>query len=367
MRSVVVMVVLTMVFAVGAAFAQSPAITSDSGSFAKGAVISVSGSNFGAKSVPSPFKYDDFDAGSNNSTVGNGWGLEEGGGASTLPQYSTNILRANSDLSVRLEYFGTQYLNSIGTYDMDNGLANVYIDYWMYIDRPLNSPVSRNHKIFRLYTTRNAGLPNHYLATVCYEPRAFMTNDGVDGGWNDTHSYSSFPMEDFNQNWVHIQGYFEQSDAGVANGTLKLWINGREEVNRTDSMTRGNSNQSDWKSIWFGNYYSNGTDHVCEEASMDTEIYLDNVYVDKTQARIEIGNNPDYGSCTHREIQIPQSWSNSDINFVANPGAFGDGDQVWVFVVDESGDISPGYGPITVVGGVVQEGPGQPGRPIRDQ
>ena len=71
------------------------------------------------------------------------------------------------------------------------------------------------------------------------------------------------------------------------------------------------------------------------------------VYYDHTRARVEIGNAPTWSSSTIREIQIPKSWSDTGISAQLNKGALSNGANAYVFVVDESGNVSNGY-PITI-------------------
>lgn len=74
----------------------------------------------------------------------------------------------------------------------------------------------------------------------------------------------------------------------------------------------------------------------------DVKMYFDSIYVDNSFARIEIGDQPTYDSCTHREIQLASSWSDSQIEFNVNKGTLPDG-QAYLFVIDESGTASSGY------------------------
>ncbi len=69
---------------------------------------------------------------------------------------------------------------------------------------------------------------------------------------------------------------------------------------------------------------------------------IDDVYIDSSWARIEIGDKPDFDSCTHREVQVPISWSDSSVEFSVNQGSFQNGDSVYLFVVDSDGNVSDG-------------------------
>jgi hypothetical protein len=79
--------------------------------------------------------------------------------------------------------------------------------------------------------------------------------------------------------------------------------------------------------------------------------YFADLYMDTTLARVVIGDNGSYDSCTKREIQIPVTWSDSSLSVKMNYGSFADGDQAYLFVVDESGSVSSGFGPINLGAG----------------
>lgn len=131
--------------------------------------------------------------------------------------------------------------------------------------------------------------------------------------------------------------------------------------------TPGGSDGVSWSSIIGSPYYPlvtyTGIDRLAGETWLiDTPLFgvgvenqalggqqkffMDDLYADNTQARIEIGNNQSFWSCTHREIQIPVTWSSTSITATVNTGSFMSGG-VWMFIVDENGVASVGY-PITI-------------------
>ncbi len=73
----------------------------------------------------------------------------------------------------------------------------------------------------------------------------------------------------------------------------------------------------------------------------------DDIFLNYTKARVEIGNAPTWTDSTVREIQIPTSWSSSSISVKLNKGAFQTGSTAYLFVVDSDGSVSNGY-PITI-------------------
>jgi hypothetical protein len=91
--------------------------------------------------------------------------------------------------------------------------------------------------------------------------------------------------------------------------------------------------------------------------------YWSELYVDVTQARVELGNASTFSSCTHKEIQIPTAWSSGSLSFSANVGTFSPGSNVYLYVVDSNGSVNSNGYPLVVGGTVEDEHPGQPGRP----
>jgi hypothetical protein len=72
--------------------------------------------------------------------------------------------------------------------------------------------------------------------------------------------------------------------------------------------------------------------------------WADDVYLDTTWARVMLADQPTWAASTHREIQIPQSWSSdgSSIGIVVNQGTFASGSTAYLYVIDASGAISNG-------------------------
>lgn len=75
--------------------------------------------------------------------------------------------------------------------------------------------------------------------------------------------------------------------------------------------------------------------------SSTIKMFFDSIYIDNSFARVEIGDNPIYDNCTHREIQPTEIWSDNQIQFTLNQGSFSDG-QAYLFVIDENGNPSVG-------------------------
>ena len=359
-RQGLLLLFITVLAAVAGA---QPVIVSGTGTLSHGESVVLLGGDFGSKASAAPLKFDDFEAGE-PGTVIQGWDTDVGGGTQE-PEYSDTFVRLRSQRSAVCIYEGSQYLSTFGLYRPE-GLTHVYLDFWVLFDKP--DPPSRNHKLYRLYPQRTSGLPNQYLQIYCPEnsPTARFTNDGVAGEWSDTHAHPGWVSEEAQHKWVHMQVYLEQSSAGINDGVLQAWFDCGHTVDRTDYRSRDPVNDADWHSVWFGNYNGHGADDYCA-ASGDAYIYFDDVYVDVTRARVELGDAATYAACTHREIQIPSAWSPDSITIRVNVGTLEEGAPLWLFVVDEGGRVSPGFGPVMLGGRLEDAGslPGKPGQPVR--
>jgi hypothetical protein len=84
---------------------------------------------------------------------------------------------------------------------------------------------------------------------------------------------------------------------------------------------------------------------------------MDDIYVQDTRARVEIGNASTWSACTQREIQKPTSWSNGTISFTLNQGTFRSGQQVYLYVVDASGQVNAAGYPMVIGSGQVATAP----------
>jgi hypothetical protein len=150
---------------------------------------------------------------------------------------------------------------------------------------------------------------------------------------SNSTAYGSSQIDDFDDTWVRIDTYLKQSAANTANGALKYWVNGALDINHANTITRTTSNT--WDLLLLGCFI---------RQNQPVQIYMDDVYIDITQARVEIGNASTWAACTHKEIQPPTAWSASSVTVTVNRGSFGDTDAAYLYVVDSTGAVnSSGY------------------------
>jgi len=81
-------------------------------------------------------------------------------------------------------------------------------------------------------------------------------------------------------------------------------------------------------------------------------IYLDDMFLDFTQARVEISDHATWDETvqTHKELQIPTAWSSSSVTVKINQGSFQDGQTAYLYVIDSNGNVNAQGRPITFNG-----------------
>jgi hypothetical protein len=140
--------------------------------------------------------------------------------------------------------------------------------------------------------------------------------------------------------WHLLQFEFKENSAvRAADGVFRVWFNGGLRSSaRTDIVSRETYSQLKrpvivgWSEVWNANV--GDSDHA------PNDFYMDDIYVDSSWARVEIGDGPTYDACTHREIQIPMSWSDGNILFQVNLGSFQEAESKYLYVRDPDGNTN---------------------------
>jgi hypothetical protein len=308
-----------------------PIVTSLSGTLADGGTIQISGAAFGTKPAAAPLKFDDFERGANDVDV-DGWDTYPNG---HKPTFSTAKPRGNSRVSARANFVSTgpddvSWNSAIGI--ANTPMPKIYLDGWYYLDAP--APYSRNHKPFRI-TSQDNNEPHLDYVVFCNNSLLTSTAGAItDQVWPELGPAS------FAGKWVHIQGYFEESSPATRDGFMRFWVDGQEIANQP--VPTRNLAEERWENVWIGQYLGHDGDTNCPNPIGDAYAYWDDVYVDTSQARIEIGDAPTYEASRHREIQLPKKWTDSSITITVNQGSFTDLSNLWVYVIDGAGRVSDG-------------------------
>ncbi len=320
-------------------------VVSTSGDCREGQPLTISGSRFGAHADNSPgdsstlaVKFDDFDNGVEGEVIGNGWG-----NLRNDPKYSTANQRLGSSLSTYHHFHDNIYACHFGFRDLD--WDEVYITYWRRLDITYLQPPT-NFKEFRIEGDIVPGNYPMMAYATNYGPGSYpMQNFWLAGNGHEGDDWDCGTCK--NRQWDRKEFWIRIGD-DPGQG-FKFWENATllENYTMPQDFPQGvgeylgdNNSKFDYFAIGF--YMRTGSEGVTQ---------FDDVYVDITQARVEIGDNATWEQCTYREIQIPSAWSDTSITVTVNQGAFKSGAQAYLYVVDADGNVNTSGFPITFAGG----------------
>jgi len=317
-------------------------------SFSDGDNVVFTGVAFGAKSIAQPLLWDNFNNGTNGAelTSTGTWRVDSDNVAALRPKFDNGSQRDGVGLNAFFNYPPV----SAGTYQRDmmfyQGLGigrgeKVFLSVWIQSSYPgPDQPSSKQWKIMRLsegpYDTDT--YPDVYFD---YNRNGFYAayRDGVG---NISTSCMSWPTQTDYMPHPTVNTWFNfmieasvETGVGNCDGRAKIWFNGQLEMNIDEAKALFDESDFGWDEAWFGEYIQDNTRGYTAR--------FDDIYIDNSWARVEIGNASNYGACTHREIQIPTNWTSSQISFIANQGSFTTGSDLYLFVVDENGIPSDGH------------------------
>jgi len=328
-----------------------PSINSVSGNIINGGSATVTGLGFGIKSPAAPILWENFE-----------WGFD-GDFISTSPEHTYTYSLNN----------GCPEIDTSQKYGQ--GTRSAFDELWESGDestefRPFYYTFNPSTKIYLSYYGRwghSAGTPSIYgfwktarlvgeggvystppSSGTTYFPSNgdhvyyFENGDGLQYGWK--YDIGDMPKDV----WHRLENYFVASTPGSADGLAQFWHNLVKQNLKanwdTGVMTRNAATT--------GGIFRFNSGHMWVNAELNKHFYIwvDDLYIDNTQARVEIGNNAVWENCTKREIQIPTAWSDGSITFTANQGSFQAGNTVYLYIVDQNGEINISGYPV-VIGG----------------
>lgn len=320
-----------------------PALTGYTGNMTNGSSITISGSSFGTKLTGAPQRWDNFESGTvgaiingNNPIVGEVW--SDWVNTSSRPTYGTGMLRTNSTRSAQSALTGesTQCLQHIREANPE-----WYFTYWYYFDQ---ADSERQSKPWILYGSSNDE-PIAYAGWGQVAVDQGIRMSFIDGGsaltgWPPAYDgwWAGPDVTQARNRWIRIEVYLkESSGANVQDASYRMWTylnNGSPPVlgpyRYPKAVSRTGSGH--WRQLMIGPYKGGGPATL--------HVYMDDIYIDSTQARVEICDTATWAARTKCEIQIPSAWSTTSITATVNRGSFGATDNAYLYIVDSNGDAN---------------------------
>jgi hypothetical protein len=240
-----------------------------------------------------------------------------------------------------------------GTNYFRTPLSNtLFVSYWYRMESINHSGVAKMGRITSSELAGGGGVYNGDGSMAiggqppCYSPFLGVSSDNPNNLVELGSTYFDWANCD---EWVRMDMGRTLNDIGVSNGWILGDIVGYERQNWENIQNVFDPGNYDGKSLQLDTVLL-GLMLANAPAGDTTTLFVDDIYIDNTRARIELGNNPIFNNSTHREMQLPTAWSSAgnNIQFTVNKGSFASGESVYLFVVNENGSVSPGYGPITI-------------------
>lgn len=328
----------------------APTISGISGTVSSGQSITISGSDFGTKSTPTPIKWDNFESGEHGGTI-SGWDLTYGNNVkySNVGNRTGSSLCYAAGVTTADDPSNANASNSRITLNSGISATKIFASYWIKWNwgEITGGQIKHGVHLCREYPGSSAPRINtvlyysnnnpYWQGTGTYTPG--FCSSGIDSCtlWGSANMYPT-------DTWVQVEVQIEQSTADLEDGSLISWVG-----KSTGAMVKvvnfpGNiclrKSDADYNYAQINVWTWAGND---EGDGYSTTIYYDDFYVDNTWARVVIGDASTYDNCTRREVQIPTAWDTGEITVTINQGSFGATDTAYLYVVDDDGTPSSSY------------------------
>ena len=369
-----VILAITAVGTTGSVPDAAPLITSVSGSVTQGGTLTISGSGFGTKSPAQPYLWAPMSNDLNPSSLGviKSWArigaLNYQPGCGPAPNTGCAAGAPSDGMNTNqwaAAIYSPSYYGSGNDWNSYGQKSYVYRKSKRTFSYSNNG--STNVKMFRMWGTS----PTQFLVYPDFYWSVYNGRIGIEGiPQNGTHDYTmpsttiNTAMGPVNQWYSEEYALASNTGAATSDGDFRIAINGG-----TDLVSFPN-NQWERNSITLkvdSGSQGDGTMKVLYPVHMIVEsggnwipaptgsqYFAADVYADTTWARVMIGNSPLFNQTTDREIQIPVQWSSGSIQVNVNINAFPAGQQMYLFVVDSNGNVSPG---LPISAGTASGGP----------
>jgi len=361
-KQVVFMILMISCFSTSSSFA-APQVTIIS---VINSAVNIVGTNFGTKTNAAPVFFNTMEA-VPTGTMPVGFIVKNGLGTpvSDSPARGTSVksMKFFADLTATDATNKEAWNRSV--YDLGVGGADrIYISYWLYLDKTGTSCTSSpsNQCQWQWKNTYIGGNPTAYTSNIAND-----TTMGIDNWFkNSTNSwFNTFALKYYNNlvsgggsnpsmpsdgylfnQWQRVDVYVQRSSLpSIADGKYIIQRIGKPPMINDANIITNDSDDLPWRYIAMGQALTNvNQNYVGNGGRVVWSAFFDDVYIDTTQARVEICDSPTWSARTQCEIQPATAWADSQITFNVNKAGFADGQVAYIYVVDSTGAVnSSGY------------------------
>ena len=312
-----------------------PVISSVTGTFSTNQTVQISGRDFSNKAPAAPLVWADFSSNINPTHLGSRTSWDD----------NTNLVRT------------TNLPSGAGT---DNGVVGTWnsitaptrsFSFGVYMPRPyyqkvytfgkrrFDFPTTSNQKTWRINPYRGYSPPHAEDPILAYGNGSYLAHlNECDSGNRDRftniqYTANTWMTEEVIWSFTGGSGLYYDGSPADGDGVFQYERNG-ELIFRQESINNCENVYGDLR--MFDNFTPNNT--VTDTPATGSHVYMTYLYADTVYNRVLIGDQPTLAASTHREIQIPQTWSDNgttaEISIVFNQGAFTSGSTAYIFVVD---------------------------------
>ena len=350
----------------------APSVSTIAGAIKDGSAVTIYGSGFGSKQIVAPRYFGPKSTDANGSVLPTPL-YHRNPQSPVLSRISSELQRTVGSKALLFDFnveginnnphqssypLKEQFIQTM--FDFGTGVDNVYFSAWIYLDKINSTADSFDHKLIVLSSN-----PNGYwdlstpgatsMGTSAWwrnSPEGFF-NVFVTGYYVPTtggrfisaeSTNPSLPSDAylFNQ-WQRVELIWKRSSSGGVNdGRFIIRRIGRLTSLADLPITSHDQGGLPWRYLDFGMSLDNIYTGIGRLKQYYNDIYLDN-----TQARIEICNSSTWSNRNNCEIQIPFTWSDASITFIVNQATFNNGATAYLYVVDSTGAVNANGYPIT--------------------
>lgn len=152
--------------------------------------------------------------------------------------------------------------------------------------------------------------------------------------WN---KYWDVPLKQRPFEWKSEELFYKSSNIGAKDGLLDFRFDNTKSYDHF--FTTRDASRPDMYDIIYQSQVSNG-------AQPGSFIYYDHIYIDDSWHHVAICDSETWVGCSDKAIQVPISWTDSEISVIFDRRHFMPSDKLYFYVVDAFGNANPNGYPV---------------------